>query len=55
MAGGWYVTSSTKAIRRNDKTGPGGVVLTAWHSHLQSTYSVSSGVVVSDAEKLLKS
>ena len=23
MAGGWYVTSSDKAIRRKDKTGPG--------------------------------
>jgi hypothetical protein len=30
-------------------------MFTAWHSYLLSTASVSSGVVVSGAEKLLKS
>ena len=55
MAGGWRVTSSAKAIRRKDKTGARDVVFTVWYSYLQSTSSVSSGVVVSEAEKLLKS
>ena len=54
MAGGWYVTSSDKAIRRKDKTGARDVVFTVWCSYLQSTSSVSSGVVVAEAEKLLK-
>jgi hypothetical protein len=55
MAGGWRVMSSAKAIRREDRIGAGCVVFTAWHSYLPSTASVSSGVVVSGAEKLLKS